>query len=313
MKEEIRKNLLSAGVAAVGFSRAGKVEDEVTLKYDEWIAEGFHGEMEYLRRHAPLKRTTNNVLPGAKTVISLAFSYFPDEWRDETLPYVSAYAYSEDYHIVLRERLRPIVEGFKLKYGGIWRICIDSAPISERYWALRSGIGRRGLNGAVIVDGCGAFAFLVEILTTLELDPDTSSEEKCMGCRKCIDVCPSGALCGDGTMDARRCINYLTIEKKGDFSDEEKNLLREGNGYLFGCDKCLRICPHNSLSTHNSEIKKSQLFKMSESIRKANLSEFLQMDGDSFKSKFNRSPLQYAGYPILRRNSETLINSDNSQ
>lgn len=242
---DIKAHLVAAGAAAVGFSKGGEISPQAASQYRNWISEDNHGDMNYLERHIPLRQHTDNVLKGTKTVISLAFSYYPNEWRSLELPMISAYAYNRDYHLELRERLQSVVKEFQEKYGGKWRICIDSAPVAERYWACKSGIGKRGLNGSVIVEKCGGVCFLVEILTTIELVTEEYEPKFCDKCGKCKSVCPGKAINGDGTIDARRCVNYLTIEKKGDFTEEEIKILRNGAGFILGCDRCLRVCPHN--------------------------------------------------------------------
>ena len=304
MKEEIRRSLLAAGAIAVGFAKAGEIDQKVHEDFINWIREGCHGEMGYLERHIPLRQHTDNVLSGAKTVISLAFDYTPQEWRKGSLPYISSYAYGEDYHMLLRERLKPVVKEFKNIYGGDWRVCIDSAPMAERYWALKSGIGKRGINGAVIVKNSGALNFLVEVLTTLDLEPDPSSEEVCKRCEACVNICPVKALRGDGTMDARRCINYLTIEKRGYFTAQESELINSDSGYLYGCDRCLRACPHNKDFMHTNCAQ--NIF--SNKIKDIMPEDILSLEEEEFKERFKKSPLLYAGYERLRRNALAIKN-----
>ncbi|MCH5235490.1 MAG: tRNA epoxyqueuosine(34) reductase QueG [Muribaculaceae bacterium] len=299
MKKKIRETLLKSGAVAVGFAKAGEIDGDANEAFEKWIGEGFHGEISYLERHLPLRKHTDNILPGANTVISIAFSYAPEKWREETKSYIASYAYGEDYHFYLREKLKPIVESFKGEYGGNWRICIDSAPMAERYWALKSGIGKRGLNGAIIVEGCGTLGFLVEILTTNLISPDTPSKEVCDRCGKCVDLCPTKALRGDGTMDARKCINYLTIEKKGEFSEEETKMVSSANGYLFGCDRCLRVCPHNQEISHT----KGAINFSNGDLMELGCEDILSIGAQEFKRKFTRTPLAYAGYEKLRRNA----------
>ena len=244
MKEKIRTALMNSGAVAVGFAKAGEIEDAVAKAYENWIGEGCHAEMAYLERHIPLRRHTDNVLKGARTVISLAFSYVPENWRDLSLPTISAYAYGEDYHVVLRDILKPVVNTFKEELGGNWRICIDSAPVAEKFWAVKSGIGIVGLNGAVITKRAGSLCFLVEILTTIEFQPDQEARGECLKCNKCINICPGGAIRGDTTLNSAKCINYLTIEKKTAFTPLEAEFL-ENYPAIKGCDRCLRVCPHN--------------------------------------------------------------------
>lgn len=305
MKRKIRERLLSSGALAVGFARAGEICPEVDEAYGEWISQGNHGEMAYLERHRPLRRHTDSVLPGANTVISLAFSYTPSEWRPPELPYIAAYAYGDDYHIALRERLTSLIKEFQEEFGGKWRICIDSAPVAERYWAVKSGIGRRSVNSNVIIDEYGSFCFLVEILTTIEIEPDPSPMNTgigCMGCGKCVEVCPGKAINGDGTIDARLCINYLTIEKKSEFSEEEKETIRKGTGHLYGCDLCQRVCPHNQGITPVA----LNCFKLRDFIKKLTPDRIQTLSETDFRQLFRQSPLLYAGIERLKRNAECL-------
>lgn len=306
MKKYIRERLLGAGAIAAGFAKAGEISAEASSEYEKWIGEGCHGEMGYLERHAALRRHTDHVLPRAQTVISVAFSYVPEEYRPETDATVASYAYGEDYHKVLREKLKPTVDDFKQRYGGSWRICIDSAPVAERYWAIKAGIGKRGLNGAVIVEGCGPMSFLVEILTTLEISSDVPSEEWCERCGKCLIVCPGQALKGDGSMDARKCINYLTIEKKGEFSEEEKMILRSGHGHLFGCDRCLRVCDSGIKKPGRNEIKTLESFLLQKDIRELTPEKLVKIGRDEFEKKYCNSALGYSGYDKLIRNAKNL-------
>lgn len=296
MKEEIRGELLSAGAIAAGFAKAGEVDQALSREFCGWIQDGHAGEMEYLCRHIPLRRDTDNVLPGARTVISLAFSYKPEQWEKQRKD-IAAYALAEDYHEAIRTMLVPKIEEFKNKYGGEWRICIDSAPVAERYWAVKSGIGIRSINGNIIIPGKGSVCFLAEILTTLEINPDKENIGYCSRCGKCMEVCPSGALRGDGTMDARKCINYLTIEKKGEFSAEEEAILKQ-TGSIYGCDRCLRICPHNS------EVPATgiEFFEANRDIEQITDAEILSMTPSQFNRLFKHSPMRRTGLKRLKRN-----------
>ena len=303
IRTDIADRLKEVGAMAVGFAKAGEIGKEASLHYRRWIEEGNHADMAYLQRHEPLRLHTDNILKGAKTVISLAFSYVPKEWRRDDLPYVAAYAYGEDYHNALRKILKPVIKNLSDQYGGKWRICIDSAPIAERYWAIKSGIGKLGLNGSVIVDGCGGLCFLIEILTTLDLIEDTDDNIEipfCNKCGICLEVCPGKALQDDGTIDAGRCLNYISIEKKDEFSEEEKDLMKKGKGYLYGCDLCLRVCPHNKAL----EPSLLEAFQLKEVIRNLSKKQILEMKEEEFKELFKDSPLLYAGYQRLLRNAQ---------
>lgn len=247
LKETIRTELSATGAVAVGFAEASSVDEQVMEEYKAWLAGGNHACMDYLVRHADLKADPRNVLEDAATVISIAYSYAPSQWRDPALPVIASYAYGDDYHEVLRQRLQPVVDSLKERYGGSWRICIDSAPLAERYWAMKSGIGRRALNGSIIVDGYGSYIFLVEVLTSHSMASDEPSDRFCLRCGACMKACPQGALKADGTIDCRRCLNYLTIEHRGEWEGEYLEAMQTpaGRHTLFGCDICQRVCPHN--------------------------------------------------------------------
>lgn len=199
-----------------------------------------HAGMEYMERHQELRRDPRLLLPGAKTVVSIAFNYR----QPNPFPQIATYALGEDYHRVLRRRLKGAVRKISDEFGGKWRICIDSAPILERYWALKCGIGRRSpVHGNIVVNNAGSMVFLAELLTTLDITlpreeefPDEFMEISWSGC-------PGGALGEDGTLDARRCINYLTIEHRSPLTPQEQKIV---GGSVFGCDRCQTSCRENT-------------------------------------------------------------------
>jgi epoxyqueuosine reductase len=212
---------------------------------------------------------------------------------------VARYAYGEDYHDVLRKRLRPVCDLLSDKYSASSRICIDSAPINERYWALRAGIGIKGRNGAVILPSKGSYVFLSELLTSLEVEPDVPSDDTCCGCEKCIKSCPTGALCEDGTIDSRKCINYLTIEHKGAFTDEQLQVLSSSPyRHIYGCEICQEVCPYNQ-KTPFGEIAE---FHLSEQIENLDTESVLKMNEYDFRKMFSKSPVKRAKFEGLKRN-----------
>lgn len=303
-KEALRAAILEAGAVSAGFAEAGPVEAVVTEQCKLWTSEGLHGGMDYLLRHIPLKANPEAVLPGVRTIISVAFSYYPAVWRDSGLPYIAAYAYGDDYHDVVRQRLTPVVEKFRDEYGGDWRICADSAPLAERYWAMKAGIGRLGRNGCVIIDGTGSFVFLAEILTTLPFPPDKESVRECIGCGKCISECPGRAIREDGTIDSRRCISYLTIEHRGNWDERGERVMEThtGRNTLYGCDRCLRVCPHNE----NAEPTALKEFRLRESYSLLTPDYCRQMTQEEFSRIFRHSAIKRTKLDGLRRNASNL-------
>ena len=305
MKEEIRAAFIAAGASAVGFARAEDVEPAAMENYKEWIAGGNHGGMDYLARHASLKSHPSHVLETVSTVISMAFSYAPSVWRDRSLPVVSCYAYGYDYHDVIRNRLSPVVDCLRERYGGDWRICIDTAPLAERYWAMKAGIGKRGKNGSVIVDNCGSYNFLAEVLTSHPVAPDAPTEGVCLGCGACVRACPQKAILKNGNIDARRCINYLTIECRGEWEKGDKEAMATdvGRRSLYGCDICQRVCPHNR------DVSPTAIpgFLPLKGIMELTAEDVADMDQKKFSSFFKGSAIKRAKLAGMRRNAVNVI------
>lgn len=233
----IRKAAADAGAVAVGFAEATRIPVRFINDYNKWIASGFNGSMDYLARLADIRFNPEALLPGVRTVISMAFPYRPVGGYHH--PNISDYALGEDYHTVVRRRLLPLVHLLAAEYGAMARICVDTAPLPERYWAVRAGIGFVGLNRQLIVPGVGSGVFLAEVLTSLELPPSRPLASGCGECGACVAACPGGAL-ADNCFDARRCLSYLTIEHRGERTD---GIFSEA---AYGCDVCQRVCPHNA-------------------------------------------------------------------
>lgn len=237
VKEAIRTALLEAGACRVGFAQAEPVEPEIAESYAKWIAGDNHGEMTYLDRYHDVRNDPRLLLDGARTVISCAFDYRPAVRH----PLFADYALGIDYHEVIRQRLAPVANSLCNRFGGQMRICVDTAPIRERYWAAHAGVGFIGLNGLLIVDGIGSKVFLAEIIWTHDVEPDASRlGENCSQCGACLKACPGHALKGDRTLDARRCNSYLTIEYRGELPEDLQLYNR-----IYGCDICQDVCPYN--------------------------------------------------------------------
>lgn len=237
-KEDIKSLAAEVGFYAVGFADAEPVDASVTEYYGKWIAEGKNADMAYLANHAEIRRDPRLLLDGAKTVIVLAMSYFHKVGEGENLCNFALYAHGDDYHEVLRERLKPIVQCIE-NQGFETRVCVDSAPILERYWAVRAGVGFQGRNSMLIVPGAGSYFFLCEIVTSLALPADEPCTLSCGDCMACVKHCP-GAAIENRHIDARKCHSYLTIEHRGNLP---ANLSLSG---IYGCDECQKCCPHNA-------------------------------------------------------------------
>lgn len=300
-REGLRAALLEAGAAAVGFASAGPVSEDEDRRLRGWLAAGHHAGMTWMERHADLRRNLDNVLPGTRMVISLAFPYAPERERPSDLPYLSRYAYGRDYHEAIRSLLTAVLEQTGLLSS--CRICIDSAPVSERFWAIRAGIGYRGDNGALIVPGIGPEVFLAEILTTIEFEPDAPADAECLHCGACRRACPTGALLPDGTIDCRRCISYLTIEHRGPWTDPDAIAAMStpaGRTSLFGCDRCITACPlrNDTSSPHTWAPTLPAMLALAPSDIPAQQSEF--------KRRFAHTALLRPGLQNLLRNIANL-------
>ena len=243
--ERIGELLRRQGADAYGWTKAEPVDTAEWALFERWLNAGYAAGMDYMRNYPDIRRDPRLLLEGAKTVISVAYNYR----QPNPIEGLATYALGEDYHKVLRRRLKGVVAAMKEEYGGEWRICIDSAPILERYWAVRAGVGYRSeIHGNVVVPGVGSMVFLAELLTTLEIperdDPAGVGVDKCDDSERTSGrrVCPNGALLGGGIVDARRCINYLTIEKREELTPEERRLTGKA---VFGCDICQRASMEN--------------------------------------------------------------------
>lgn len=238
-KNAIRAEAFRLGAVAFGCSVAAPVSERFRHDYERWLAEGNNASMAYLERYGEQRFDPRLLLPGARTVISLAFPYRPAGGYRH--PFIADYALGCDYHIVVRQKLLALSSFIFNNYGAVSRPCVDTAPIPERYWAHKSGLGWIGLNGQLIVPGVGSGVFLGELITTLQLPADSPLPGDCGHCGACLRACPGHSLRGDSTLDARRCFSYLTIE--------HRDSLPEGlhlGSHLYGCDECQRVCPHNS-------------------------------------------------------------------
>ncbi len=242
--------LPAAGVVAWGVAEAALVDEEAQRRYSRWIECGYNASMKYMEAHVEARMHPSGVLEGTRTVVVAAFNYFYPDPDDMSIK-IARYARGRDYHEVVRERLGAVVERMKDVFPDeLWRVVVDTAPLRERYWAQRAGVGFVGMNNLLIVPGTGSWVVLGEIVTTLPVPPDSPCTRTCGNCGRCVKACPGGALSPDGgALDARRCLSYLTIEHRGTFPNDMPKLVG-----LAGCDICQQVCPHN-VSTPCSEIE----------------------------------------------------------
>lgn len=299
IKEAVRR----AGACAVGFAPLREVDPEVFAAYRRWLAGGNHASMGYLENHLEIRRNPALLLegdPAEGTVICAAFPYVsaPD-YRPGAVR-IARYALGDDYHEVLRERLRPVADLIRGETGCQARICVDTAPLLERYWARESGIGFIGRNRHLIVPGGGSYVFLAEIVTDLPLPPDAPCLMKCDGCDACMRVCPHGAL-QPGCLDARRCLSCLTIEHRGPLPPEYPL----APGRVYGCDLCQEVCPHNRASSLTSFSPLPE-FLPRPSLLELTPRAILSLSQEDFSALFRRSAVKRTRLAGLLRNAAAL-------
>jgi epoxyqueuosine reductase len=287
------------GFLACGVARAGFLEAEAP-RLEQWLRQGKHGTMGYMERNFDLRLDPTKLVPGARSVISLAYNYFTlPQQTDPEAPRLSTYAYGRDYHKVVKKRLKPLMTFIEEQFGQVdMRAFVDSAPVLEKAWAERAGIGWRGKHTNVIRQGAGSFFFLCELITDLDLEPDAPATDHCGTCRRCIDACPTEAITPYG-VDGSRCISYLTIELKEAVPQEFAGRMAD---WTFGCDICQQVCPWNRFSTPHAEPEftpKAELMGLS-------ADEWHGMTELVFDRLFEGSAVKRTKYTGLRRNLDFL-------
>lgn len=297
----IKDKAKEIGFAACGFAHVAPAESEASF-FDLWIKSGYHAGMKYMENYPEIRFNPEGLVAGAKSVISVALNYYPEDKLQPDAPHIAYYAYGKDYHIVVKEKLLLLWQAIKeymrspnedaFVYDA--RMFTDSAPLLERYWAWKAGLGWIGKNCNLIIPGKGSFFFLGEIVTTLPLKPDLPMRDRCGSCRKCLDACPTGALLKPRLLDANRCFSYLTIENRGDIPKEFAEKL---DGRLFGCDTCQTVCPWNRFASPTEVAE----FKPSESLLSLSQKDLHNFSKDDYNRIFAGSAVKRAKYEGLVR------------
>ena len=284
------------GFLACGVARAEFLEEEAP-RLERWLREGRHGTMGYMERNVDVRLDPRKLVDGAKSVISLAFNYYtPPKQTDPQAPKLSAYAYGRDYHKVVKQRLKPLVAFIQLRFGEVAiRAFVDSAPVMEKAWAQRAGVGWAGKNGNVIRQGTGSFFFLCELITDLELAPDAPAADHCGTCRRCIDACPTEAIIQPYVVDGSKCISYFTIELKEAIPQEMKGRFQN---WVFGCDVCQQVCPWNRFSTPHNEAD----FTPKQALMDLTAEEWHDMTEVLFEELFHASAVKRTKFNGIKRN-----------
>ncbi|MFN5943310.1 MAG: tRNA epoxyqueuosine(34) reductase QueG [Bacteroidota bacterium] len=296
-KQRIQQEAIRLGFMSVGFAKADFLEEDA-IRLESFLKNNYHGKMSYLENHFDLRVDPRKLVPNAKSVITLLLNYYPNENQDINSPKIAKYAWGMDYHDVIKEKLKALFAYINQHIGQIdGRGFVDSAPVLERTWANKSGLGWIGKNGNLINKQAGSFFFIATIICDLELEPDpTFKTDHCGTCTRCIDACPTDAIIDNKKIDASKCISYLTIELKDQLIPDAF----EGkmDNWLFGCDICQDVCPWNRFSKPHTE----QAFTAHKEILNLSSQEWEALEESTFNTLFKHSPLKRSKWKGLQRN-----------
>lgn len=306
LSTEKNTRIIKEEAARLGFSNCGIAIatqlDEDAVRLEQWLNKGHQAGMQYMERYFDLRIDPRKLVPGARSVITLLLNYFPAEQQQPQAPKIAKYAYGTDYHYVIRDKLNQLLEFIKTNIGDVdGRGFVDSAPVLERSWAVRSGLGWIGKNGNMLTRHSGSFLFIATLITDLDLIPDTPfTTDHCGTCTRCIDACPTQAIVSPTEVDAGKCISYLTIELKDALIPSEFHSKMEG--WAFGCDICQNVCPWNRFSRPNIEPS----FIPIPEILDLSLQQWEEMTEEMFNKTFRNSPLKRSKWKGLQRNIKAI-------
>lgn len=298
---EIKQAAKNFGFDQIGIAKAEFMADEA-IRLEAWLNKGHQGEMSYLENHFDKRVDPTKLVPGARSVISLTYNYFPSEiQKDIHAPKIAKYAYGRDYHKVVKKKLKLFLQYIRENIGDVEGRCfVDSAPVLERDWAKRAGLGWVGKHTLLINKQRGSFFFLAELIIDLELEYDHPVTEHCGTCTKCIDACPTDAIKADGfVLDSSKCISYLTIELKNDIPETFKGKMAD---WVFGCDICQDVCPWNRFAKSHTEPD----FNPKEELIAKSRTEWEDITEEVFDKLFEGSAVKRTKFLGLKRNIDFL-------
>lgn len=298
----IKEKAIELGFLYCGISKSEFLDDDAP-KLEQWLKKGHHGKMTYMENHFDKRLNPTLLVEDAKSVVTLLYNYYPEQIfpSDDTSPKISKYAYGEDYHIVIKDKLKSFMKMLQDEIGEIsGRVFVDSAPVMEKSWAKKSGAGWIGKHTNLINPKMGSFFFLAEMIIDLELDYDGPVKDYCGTCTKCIDACPTEAIVAPYVLDGSKCISYLTIELKDQLLPNEFRGKMEN--WAFGCDICQDVCPWNRFSKKHKEPR----FLPSPSLMKMSGTEWQELTEEVFNNLFKNSAVKRTKFNGLKRNLEFL-------
>jgi epoxyqueuosine reductase len=283
------------GFLSCGISKAGFLEEEAP-RLETWLNQNMNGQMSYMENHFDKRLNPTLLVDGAKSVISLLLNYYPAELQNQESYKISKYAYGQDYHHVIKEKLNELLNFIQTEIGEVsGRAFVDSAPVLDKAWAAKSGLGWMGKNSNLITQKVGSFYFIAELIVDLDLAYDTATTDHCGSCTACIDACPTEAIVAPYVVDGSKCISYFTIELKDNLPQEMKGKFDD---WIFGCDVCQDVCPWNRFSKPHNE----PLLKATPEILSYSKSDWEEITNETFQKVFKNSALKRTKYEGLLRN-----------
>lgn len=291
----VKEVVLNHGFLNCGISQSGFLETEAP-RLDSWLQNGYHGSMQWMENHYDKRLDTRKLVEGSKSVITMTYNYFPAETKPEGKPKIAKYAYGEDYHFVLKDKMRSVIETLQQQIGTFEaRVFVDSAPVLERAWAAKSGLGWIGKHSLLLSKKQGSFFFIAQIICDLELLDDAPVTDHCGSCTACIDACPTDAIVANQVVDSNKCISYLTIELRDQIPVGFKDQMED---WVFGCDICQDVCPWNRFSKPNTE----ERFTPKQEILHNNWEDWEEITEDVFKNVFKKSAIKRTKFSGFLRN-----------
>lgn len=295
----IKNEAKRLGFIGCGISKAGFLDHEAP-KLEQWLKNGYHGQMQYMENYFDKRLDPRLLVEGAKSVVSLLFNYYPEQKQTEDTFKIAKYAYGEDYHYVVKDKLKTLMHLIEENIGAVnGRVFVDSAPVLEKAWAVKSGLGWMGKHTNVLTKKTGSFYFLAELILDLDLIVDAPTTDHCGTCTACIDACPTEAIIAPYVLDASKCISYLTIELKENIPQHFKNQMDD---WAFGCDVCQDVCPWNSFAKPHQEDR----FKPQNNLLNFSKKEWTELTQEVFKKVFKKSAVNRTKFVGLKRNIEFL-------
>ncbi|WP_269234668.1 tRNA epoxyqueuosine(34) reductase QueG [Flavobacterium flavigenum] len=295
----IKSEAKRLGFISCGISKAGFLEQEAP-RLEKWLKNNYNGQMAYMENHFDKRLDPTLLVDDAKSVISLLLNYYPAEVQNNESFKISKYAYGQDYHFVIKEKLKEFLHSIQENIGDVsGRAFVDSAPVLDKAWAAKSGLGWIGKNSNLLTQKVGSFYFIAELILDLDLEYDHTVTDHCGSCTACIDACPTQAIVAPYVVDGSKCISYYTIELKENIPYEMKGKFDE---WMFGCDTCQDVCPWNRFSKPHAE----PLFNPNPELLSFSKKDWIEITEETFRSVFKNSPIKRTKFDGLKRNIKFL-------